>query len=94
MKYRSQYEDEIINEIKKFYSGEITPNKYFVNSNNKRFEIDVYLPEFNLGIDFGGMWWHSHINKDKKYHHTLILFNVLSFSIIESSRLLNFNVVR
>jgi len=74
MKYRSKYEDEIIDELKKYYSGEFKPNKLFIDSDNKRFEIDVFIPEFNIGIDFGGMFWHSHINKEKNYHQEKYLF--------------------
>lgn len=74
MKYRSKYEDEIIEELKKYYCGEIKPNKLFIDSDNKRFEIDVFIPEFNIGIDFGGMFWHSHINKEKNYHQEKYLF--------------------
>ena len=31
-------------------------------------EIDIYLPEYNLGIEFNGSYWHSEEYKDKKYH--------------------------
>jgi len=33
-----------------------------------RKEIDLYFPDFNLGIEFNGTYWHSHLNKDKNYH--------------------------
>jgi len=42
------------------------------SENNKRFkakELDVYLPEFNLGIEMDGIYWHSELRgKDKNYH--------------------------
>lgn len=43
------------------------------NNNNKKilkdgFEIDIYLPDYKLGIEFDGLYWHSDIYKDKKYH--------------------------
>ena len=31
-------------------------------------EIDFYLPEFNIAIEFNGLYWHSSIFKDKNYH--------------------------
>ncbi len=43
---------------------------YIVNSRSviKPYEIDIFIPEFNLGIEFNGVFWHSEIIKDKKYH--------------------------
>lgn len=32
-------------------------------------EIDVFLPELNMGIEFNGVYWHSEIYRDKKYHY-------------------------
>ena len=35
------------------------------------FEIDIYLPDFNLAIEFNGLYWHSELNgKLKDYHIT------------------------
>ena len=31
-------------------------------------EIDVYLPDYSLGIEFNGLYWHSTIFKDKNFH--------------------------
>lgn len=31
-------------------------------------EIDIFLPDFNLGIEYNGLYWHSEIFKDKDYH--------------------------
>ena len=33
-------------------------------------EIDIFLPQYNLGIEFNGLYWHSELagNKDKNYH--------------------------
>ena len=31
-------------------------------------ELDIYLPEYNLAIEFNGDYWHSNIYKDKYYH--------------------------
>lgn len=32
-------------------------------------ELDIYLPEFNTGIEYNGLYWHSEAGgKDRKYH--------------------------
>ena len=31
-------------------------------------ELDIYIPEKKLAIEFNGTYWHSDIYKDKKYH--------------------------
>lgn len=60
---QSKPETEIIEFIKTFYDGtieqsnrDIVPSKF----NNKYFlELDIYLPELNLDIEFNGTYWHS-----------------------------------
>ncbi|MFW5847407.1 MAG: DUF7487 domain-containing protein [bacterium] len=32
------------------------------------FEIDIFLPDYNLGIEYNGLYWHSNKFKDKNYH--------------------------
>lgn len=44
--------------------------KYYSNSklfNNKE-EIDIYIPDYKLGIEFNGLYWHSELYKNKNYH--------------------------
>ena len=31
-------------------------------------EIDIFLPEQNIGIEYNGVYWHSSAHKDKNYH--------------------------
>ena len=31
-------------------------------------ELDIYLPDFNLAVEYNGSYWHSDTKKDKKYH--------------------------
>lgn len=31
-------------------------------------EIDIFLPDKKIGIEFNGVYWHCSLNKDKKYH--------------------------
>ncbi len=33
------------------------------------FELDIYLPNYKIALEFDGLYWHSELNgKDKKYH--------------------------
>ena len=32
------------------------------------YELDIYIPELNIAIEYNGVYWHSDINKDKNYH--------------------------
>lgn len=34
----------------------------------KYHEIDIYLPDYNIGIEFNGLYWHSEVYKAKDYH--------------------------
>ena len=31
-------------------------------------ELDIYIPDYNLAIEFNGLYWHSEIYKDSNYH--------------------------
>ena len=33
-------------------------------------ELDFYLPNYNIGIEFNGTYWHSSLIKDKNYHYS------------------------
>jgi len=62
---RSQSVPEV--ELKKYI------NQYYKTENNtKKYlggkEIDIYIPELKLGIEFNGNYWHSEVKKEKKYH--------------------------
>lgn len=32
-------------------------------------EIDIYLPEYKLGIEYNGIYWHSESNLNDRYYH-------------------------
>lgn len=32
-------------------------------------EIDIFLPDYNVGIEFNGDYWHSELKRDKRYHY-------------------------
>jgi len=48
---------------------EIQRNKRFSYDKRKSYEIDIYIPELKMGIEFDGIYWHSELaGKDKNYH--------------------------
>ncbi len=59
---KSIKEKDLYEYIKSVYSGEI------IQSYRDKLEIDIYLPELNLGFEFNGLYWHSEKYKEKNYH--------------------------
>ena len=55
---------DLYNYIKENYNGEILVNQKILNP----YEIDIFLPDINLGIEFNGLYWHSNIHKSDDYH--------------------------
>jgi len=58
-------ESELKNYIKSLNLN-LNENNTSLLHNNQ--EIDVYLPDYKLGIEFNGLYWHSELFKDKNYH--------------------------
>lgn len=63
---KSKGETEIIDFIRQYYSGEIIERDREI-LNGK--ELDIYIPEFKLGIEYNGLIWHS--EKYREPHHML-----------------------
>jgi hypothetical protein len=40
----------------------------YIKSYRENYEIDIYLPDYKLGIEFNGLWWHSSEKKERGYH--------------------------
>lgn len=55
-------EKELLSYIESIYSGNIIPNY------RDGYEIDIYLPDLNLGFEFNGIYWHSEKFLDINYH--------------------------
>jgi hypothetical protein len=51
--------------IKEFYKGEIIANTREII---KPYEIDIYLPDLNIGFEFNGLFWHSEKFRNSEYH--------------------------
>ena len=61
---QSSGENEISNWIKSLGLIVETKNRKILNNS----ELDIYLPDFNIAIEFNGLYWHSELFKDKNYH--------------------------
>ena len=59
---RSIKENELYRFILSIYDGEI------IQSYRDGLEIDIYLPNINIGFEFNGLYWHSEKYKDKNSH--------------------------
>lgn len=62
----SVYEKELIDILIKMGIKNIVKNDRQVLGDQK--EIDIYLPDFNVGIEFNGNYWHSELFKPYEYH--------------------------
>lgn len=56
---------EFLSFIKEIYNGEIVENSRKIIT---PYELDIFLPEFNLAFEFNGLYWHNELNKSKTYH--------------------------
>lgn len=63
---RSRQEDEIYDYISSIYAGQIIRNS---RSIIKPLELDIYLPDIKLAIEYNGLYWHSTNNGSDKYSH-------------------------
>jgi very-short-patch-repair endonuclease len=52
------------------YLNEIGINNIVINNRKliSPYEIDIYLPDYKLAIEYNGVYWHSELYKDKNYH--------------------------
>jgi hypothetical protein len=74
-KYSSQPEFEIIDFLSKLLPNTIIEqNKRFYYDKNRFHEVDIFLPEYNIGIEHHGLYWHSDIFHHKNYHRDKHLF--------------------
>ena len=67
---QSNEELELIAFVKEICNGEvITSDRTIINP----FELDIYIPEKKLAIEFNGTYWHSSEKIDKLYHQNKTL---------------------
>jgi len=95
---KSLYEYEIEDWLRSLNIENIKPNERLFEKGEGNFEIDVYLPNYNLGIDFNGLYWHSNVYQRSTYHREKYIFfkkkNISFIQIFESDWLSNKDVVK
>ena len=62
----SSVEKEVLEEIQKFYNGEIITNS---RSIIKPKELDIFFPEKKFAIEINGVYWHSEEKVGENYHY-------------------------
>jgi hypothetical protein len=66
----SNKEKEIYNFLKEQNTGLIIEdNKMFYENNKRKYELDIYIPELKLGIEYNGNNWHCEQKTKSKFYH-------------------------
>lgn len=52
----SKNEDNLVESIKSYYNGEIIQNTKLII---KPYQLDIWMPELNLAVEYNGTWYHS-----------------------------------
>ena len=86
---RSHYENDIINFLKECGVENIQTNDRTI-LNGK--EIDIYLPDYKLGIEFNGDYWHSDIKKEYQDHNGRSLTHQNKSLLAESKGVFLFHI--
>ena len=60
----SKAEKEILNYLSSLYNGDIEENNRSI-LNGK--ELDIYIPEFKIAIEYDGLFWHNNIDNSYKF---------------------------
>lgn len=81
-KFISKIETDVFNYLSILYNGKIIRNLR-LNKN----EIDIFLPDENIGIEFNGLYWHSTKFRKRSYHFDKYMFlknkSIVLFTIWE-----------
>ena len=74
---RSRGENDLFRFVKTIYSGKIVRNY------KDHYELDLFLPELNLAIEYNGIYWHSNkFSKDDRFIKKLKYFKDKYIQII------------
>lgn len=67
----SKEEYEIVNWLRELIPDlNIKQNvREFKDINGSIMELDIYLPDYKVAIEYNGTYWHCQLNKDKNYHY-------------------------
>ena len=92
IKSGSDSEVQLFQLIERIYTGKIIRNY------RDTYEIDIFLPDLNIGFEFNGIYWHSSIYRDKSYHTNKLSWfinkGIQIFYIWEDEWLHNYNRVK
>jgi len=61
--YKYTQQNDIFTDLSKYFKVE-RGNRSILGGK----EIDIFIPEKKVGIEFNGIYWHSDLFKEKKYH--------------------------
>lgn len=64
----SKLEMELHAFIKSIYTGKILFNKKSIIPTNKRLELDIFIPDLKIAIEFNGLYWHNEQRVGKTSH--------------------------
>lgn len=65
-------------------------------------ELDIYIPEKNIAIEYNGTFWHSNFKKDKDYHknktqkcdeHKIHLIHIYEYDWLKNSELIKHKII-
>ena len=64
----SRPEEEVLDFVRSMYQGEVeSHNRYLLNGR----EVDIYIPQKRIAIEFNGLYWHGSVIDSKKQKKTL-----------------------
>ena len=72
-RHTSKAEKEILEWVKTYYPSS-KKKRAKDRKNNRMVELDIFVPELNLAIEYNGVYWHSEQHKHKNYHFEKMLF--------------------
>jgi len=88
-------------ELQEFISNyiNIENNKRFYYDKRRFYELDIFIPELNIGIEFNGLYWHSELEgSNKNYHidkHNYFLsIGIKMFTVLENEWDFKNNIVK
>ncbi len=61
--YKYTHQNDILEDLSKYFDVEFG-NRSILDGK----ELDIFIPEKNVAVEFNGIYWHSDLFKDKKYH--------------------------
>lgn len=69
--YVSVHENDVLSVLRELLPGaEIRQSERSImyKRTGKRGELDIYLPEYEVAVEFNGVYWHSEVHKGRDYH--------------------------